>query len=369
MLLRDFSRRPTVTFIRDSRFAIHRADILDNRSPDIKIGIVSAGYFIPDGVITSAEMARESRIPLDLLTEKFGIDRKHIAPADEHPTSMGLKAAQNALITGNTEPGEIDLIAYCGSGYYDYQFWSPAASIQHTLGARNAFAFDIKNACNGGNLGVRVASMLLAGDPSKRTALIICSDKLSPVLDYRNKDNLPFFALADGASAAVLQKDEPSNTLLSYAGITDGTLDDYVRVSFGGTKTMSNSGHPHDERHFSVDPTKALADILPEVFLGNFIEVIRRAVAQSGYKPGQVRWLLTNQIKKTRVLDILHALGLNEDNTRFTMRDYGSIGPGDTLFSLALQLEEDRIKPGDLVVLASSGIGFSWGAQVIRYTD
>ncbi len=341
---------------------------MEYRSSDMKTGVVSAGYFIPDGIITSTEMARESGLPLALLTDKFGIDCKHIAPADEHPTSMGLKAAENALRIGNTDPEEIDLITYCGSGYYDYQFWSPAASIQHVLGAHNAYAFDLKNACNGGNLGIRVSTMLLAGDPSKRTALVICSDKLSPVLDYHNKDNLPFFALADGASAAILRKDEPTNTLLSYAGITDGTLDDYVRVSFGGTKTLSNAGHPHDQRHFSVDPTKALADILPEVFLGNFIEVIRSAVRQSGYEPGQIRWLLTNQIKKTRVLDILHALGLNEDNTRFTMRNYGSIGPGDTLFSLALQLEERRITPGDLVVLASSGIGFSWGAQVIKYS-
>ena len=294
----------------------------------MKTGVVSAGYFIPDGIITNTQMARESGLPLALLTDKFGIDCKHIAPADEHPTSMGLKAAENALRIGNTDPEEIDLIMYCGSGYYDYQFWSPAASIQHVLGAHNAYAFDLKNACNGGNLGIRVSTMLLAGDPSKRTALVICSDKLSPVLDYHNKDNLPFFALADGASAAILRKDEPTNTLLSYAGITDGTLDDYVRVSFGGTKTLSNAGHPHDQRHFSVDPTKALADILPEVFLGNFIEVIRSAVRQSGYEPGQIRWLLTNQIKKTRVLDILHALGLNEDNTRFTMRNYGSIGPG-----------------------------------------
>ena len=356
-----------VTFIQDSRFALHKAGPVDYRSSDTNIGIVSAGYFIPDGIITSAEMARESGLPLNLLSDKFGIDCKHIAPADEHPTSMGLKAAESALKIGNTDPEEIDLITYCGSGYYDYQFWSPAASIQHTLGAHNAYAFDLKNACNGGNLGIRVSAMLLAGDPSKRTALVICSDTLSPVLDYHNRDNLPFFALADGASAAILLKDEPTNTLLSYAGITDGTLDDYVRVSFGGTRTLSNPGHPHDQRHFSVDPTKALADILPEVFLGNFVEVIRRAVRQSGYEPGQIRWLLTNQIKKTRVLDILCALGLNETNTRFTMRNYGSIGPGDTLFSLALLLEEHLISPGDLVVLASSGIGFSWGAQVIRY--
>ena len=49
------------------------------------------------------------------------------------------------------------------------------------------------------------------------------------------------------------------------------------------------------------------------------------------------------------------------------MKDFGSIGPGDTLFALGLQQNDALIRPGDLVVLASSGIGFTWGAQVIRY--
>jgi 3-oxoacyl-[acyl-carrier-protein] synthase-3 len=335
----------------------------------ISIGIASLGYFIPDGIITSAEMAEKSGISLDILTDKFGIEKKHVAPPDEHPTSMGIRAAAEALIRGKINPADIDIIAFCGAGYYDYQFWSPGASIQHILGAKNAFAFDVRNACNGGNLAIRICSTLLAGDPGRKYALIVSGDKLSPVLDYHNQDNLPFFALGDGAAAAVLMKEEPSNTLLGYAGITDGTLDDYVRVSFGGTRTLGNRGQPEDERRLSVDPTKALADILPEVFLGNFIDVIRRTVRQSGFEPGDIRWLLTNQIKRTRILDILYALGLDERNTRSTMREFGSIGPGDTLFALALLQEENRIRPGDLVVLASSGIGFSWGAQTLRYLE
>lgn len=51
------------------------------------------------------------------------------------------------------------------------------------------------------------------------------------------------------------------------------------------------------------------------------------------------------------------------------MKDFGSIGSGDTLFALGLQQDDALIRPGDLVVLASSGIGFTWGAQVIGTDD
>jgi 3-oxoacyl-[acyl-carrier-protein] synthase-3 len=331
------------------------------------VGITSIGYYIPKQVITSAEIAGISGVPLSILTEKFGIEQKHIAGPGEHPVSMAEKAALSAVEKGHVNPADIDIIVYCSAGCYDYQFWSPSSRLQHILKAPNAFTIDIKGACNGGIMAINICNNLLKSDPAKKSALVVCSDKLSPVMNYTNKDTLPFFAIGDGAAAAVLTRDEPSNELLSYEGITDGTCGDYVKVPCVGTRTDDLCSTREQGSRISVDPTKALADISPDVFLGNFIGVIRKAVLNSGYETREISWLLTNQIKKTRVLDILAELGLDSSNTRSTMKDFGSIGPGDTIFALGLQQEDALIKPGDLVVLASSGIGFTWGAQVIRY--
>ena len=97
-------------------------------------------------------------------------------------------------------------------------------------------------------------------------------------MNYVNKDTLPFFAIGDGAAAAVLTRDEPSNELLSYEGITDGTCGDYVKVPCVGTRVAELCSNREQGSRISVDPTKALADISPDVFLGNFISVIRKAV-------------------------------------------------------------------------------------------
>jgi len=331
------------------------------------VGITSIGYYIPERVITSAEIAAISGVPLSILTEKFGIDQKHIAGPDEHPVSMAEQAASSAIEKGQIDPDDIDIIAYCGAGCYDHQFWSPSSRLQHVLKAPNAFTIDMKGACNGGILAINICNNLLRADPSKKCALIVCSDKLSPVMNYENKDTLPFFAIGDGAAAAVLTRGEPSNELLSYEGITDGTCGDYVKVPCVGSRSTEPCDSRKPRLRISVNPAKALADISPDIFLGNFIGVIRKAVNRSGYQTPEIKWLLTNQIKKIRVLDILAQLGLDEKNTRSTMKDFGSIGPADTLFALGLQQNDALIRPGDLVVLASSGIGFTWGAQVIRY--
>ena len=49
------------------------------------------------------------------------------------------------------------------------------------------------------------------------------------------------------------------------------------------------------------------------------------------------------------------------------MELYGHLASSDTLLGLAQTLDAGRIQEGDLVVLASSGIGFHWAATVVQY--
>lgn len=170
------------------------------------VGIASIGYYIPSEILTSEEMARLANLPVSVFSEKIGIKKKPIAKKDEHPSDMGIKAALEALDKAGIAPSEIDLIAYCGVGDYDYRFWSPAAKIQDKIQAENAFAFEVKNFCNGGNLGIHICRNMLLGDSDLRNALVICSDKLSMLLDYSDQDCLSTFIMADGAAAAILKK-------------------------------------------------------------------------------------------------------------------------------------------------------------------
>ena len=43
------------------------------------------------------------------------------------------------------------------------------------------------------------------------------------------------------------------------------------------------------------------------------------------------------------------------------------MGSVDTLFSLARAREEMWVRPGNLVVLAGSAIGFTWAATVLKF--
>ena len=332
------------------------------------VGITSIGYYLPTGTLTSAQMSKLANLPETIFTDKIGIQQKPIANTDEHPSDMGIQAALLALEKAEITAKDIDVIAYCGAGDYDYRFWSPAAKIQNQIGAENACAFEVKNFCNGGNLGIHICRNMLLADPDFNYALVICSDKLSILLDYSDLDCLSTFTFADGAAAAILKKGESSNQILAYHGITNGCMADYLKIPLAGTKfPIDNSNVDHKLNYLKVTDPKELDIILSDVYLKNYGKVIHKSLEKSGYSINQLDFLVTNQVKKRLSKQIIDSLGLTNEQTFISLPEYGHLGAVDTLFCLSKSLESNRIKSGNLVVLASSAAGFSWAALTIKY--
>jgi 3-oxoacyl-[acyl-carrier-protein] synthase III len=332
------------------------------------VGITSIGYYIPSGVLTSEEMAKLTNLPEFVFTEKIGIEKKPIADKDEHPSEMGTKAALEAIRKAGTSASEINLIAYCGAGDYDYRFWSPAAKIQDNLGAENAFAFEVKNFCNSGNLGIHICRNMLLTDSDMSYALVVCSDKLSVLLNYSDVDCLSTFIMADGAAAAILKKGEQNNEILSYHAMTNGKLADFLKVPLGGTMfPLSDTEINSELSYLKVTDPKGLEKVLSDVYLENYKQVIHKSLNKSGYSINDVDFIFTNQVKKSLSKQILESLSLTDDQTCNSLTEYGHLGAVDTLFCLGKTLEKNKIKPGNLVVLASSAAGFSWAALTVKY--
>jgi 3-oxoacyl-[acyl-carrier-protein] synthase-3 len=332
------------------------------------VGITSVGYYIPTGILTSQEMAKLANLPEFVFTDKIGIKQKPIADQDEHPSDMGIKAALEAINKAKITASEIDLIAYCAAGDYDYRFWSPAAKIQEAIGAENAFAFEVRNFCNGGNLGIHICRNMLLADNDLSYAIVVCSDKLSMLLDYSDVNSLSTFIMADGAAAAILKKGEPSNQILSYHAITNGKFVDSLKVSSGGTKFPVGGTEINNELNYlKIQDPQQLETILSDIYLENYVKVIHKSLEKSGYLIKDVDFLLTNQVKKSLSKGILESLNLKDDQTFISLPEYGHLGAVDTIFGLAKTLESKKIKPGNLVVLASSAAGFSWAALTVKY--
>jgi 3-oxoacyl-[acyl-carrier-protein] synthase-3 len=173
--------------------------------------------------------------------------------------------------------------------------------------------------------------------------------------------------LADGAAAAVLSKSETSNSIGSYASVTDGSIVDRVMIPGGGTKRPFHLGIELREAQFVVSDPKGLEDIFSNVYLKNYEKVIDRVLMLAGRKRSDISYLFTNQVKKSLSKNILKTIGLSEEQYMSVIAEYGHMGPTDTFFCMAKAKEQGLIKKGDLVMLASSGTGFTWGATTVQF--
>jgi 3-oxoacyl-[acyl-carrier-protein] synthase-3 len=331
------------------------------------VGLMALATYLPNQVQDAAAIAAQSGIPVEVVRAKMGIHAKRRAGPEDHTSAMAVRAAGRALARASVAPEELDLILYSGSMHKDYYLWSAANRIQHVLGATNAYAFELVALCTTNVLALKVARDLMVADPRLRTVLICGGHRTSDLIDLRDQSARFLFNLSDGASALVLRRDHPANCVLESAFISDGSLSEEVTIPAGGTRLPTS--HTTIERGlhtFHVPDPQRLKQHLDGISEERFVWVVREAVKRSGATLADIGFLAINHMKPSAHRRILSLLGLREEQSLY-LADYGHIGAPDQVLALEVADAEGRLRGGDLVVMASAGLGFTWGATALRW--
>ncbi len=341
----------------------------EHHAPVEPIGVMALATYLPENIQDSAFIAQQSGLPEEIVRQKLGIFAKPRASAADQTSVMAVRAATMALDRAGVAPAEIDLILYSGSMHKDFYVWSAANRIQYLLGATNAWAFEVAALCTTNVLAIKVARDLMRSDPRLRTVLICGGHRTADLINYRDHSARFLFSLSDGGSAMVLRRGHPANHILEAAFITDGSLSEDVIIPAGGTRLPASAVTLAQGLHtFHVADPGHLKTGLDSFSERHFVAVVRQAVEQSGLSTGDIAFLAINHMKPSMHRSILATLGLREDQSIY-LADYGHIGAPDQVLSVELALARGRLHTGDLAVMASAGLGFTWGAVALRWGD
>lgn len=331
------------------------------------IGIASSGVYIPYNVMTAEDIAEQSGLPLFVVKNKMGITQKPIPGPEDHTVAMAIKAAEKALQKGNIDPKVIDLIIYIGEEHKEYPLWTAAIKIQEELGAYHAWGFDVALRCGTTIMAMKVAKSLMESDPTINTVLLAGGYRNSDLIDYTNERTRFMFNLGAGGAAMILKKNHYENTILESDLITDGSFSEDVLVPVGGTKEPLTPLHLEQGLYrLDVMDPEGMKARLEQKSMQNFLLVIRNALMKSGYSEKDINYLGILHMKKSAHDYVLNELGLTTDQSIY-LSNYGHIGQMDQIISLELAQEAEKLKNGDIVVLVSAGIGYAWGAVVIKW--
>ena len=317
--------------------------------------IIGAGCYLPERVLTNAELASQVDTSDDWIVQRTGIRERHIAADGEFTSHLGIKAAQAALADAGLAPQDIDLIV-CATSTPDNTFPATAVSIQSGLGITGGFAFDIQAVCSGFVYGLGTVDGMLRTGLAKR-ALLIGAETFSRILDWSDRTTCVLFG--DGAGAVVIEAQEQPGAMTDRGILTthlrsDGRHKMKLYVD-GGPSSTQTVGHLRMEGK--------------EVFkhaVSMITDVIKDAFKATGYTAHDLDWFVPHQANRRIIDGSVIKLGLDPAKVIITVDRHGNTSAASIPLALCAGIADGRIKKGDLVMFEAMGGGFTWGASLVR---
>ncbi len=329
------------------------------KRPNPKVEIVGTGRYLPDRVLTNAELERMVDTSDEWIRDRTGIVERRIADADTGAADMGAAAARCAMAKAGVEAGEIDLLVV-STATPDRLLPSTACDIQALLGATNAAAFDVSAACTGSLYGLAMAEAYITAGKAE-IALVVAAEKMSSITDWTDRNTCVLFG--DGSGAWVLRKAQNGRGIVSTFIRSDGTLAELLWRPAGGSRI------PMD--YTVIDEGSHLVRMAGrEVFkaaVRSMAEAADQALQRAGLTGDDVDLLIPHQANIRIIESTAKYAGIPMDKVFVNIEKYGNMSSATLPVAMDEALEQGRLKTGDTVMMVAFGAGFTWGSAVLKW--
>ncbi len=319
----------------------------------IRTVVAGVGSYLPERIVTNAEMAEMVDTSDEWIVERTGISQRHIAADGQYTSDLAIAAGRRAIEDAGIDAGDIDMVIVA-TATPDETFPATAVKVQAGLGITQGAAFDIQAVCSGFVYGFSVADNLIRGGMSK-TLLLIGAETFSRILDWEDRTTCVLFG--DGAGAVVLRGEQGAGDrgVIASKLRSDGTKHDLLYVDGGPSMTQTTGKLRMRGKDVFKHAVNNLSDIVQEVFEG------------TGLSLSDIDWIVPHQANR-RILDATaRKLGIAPDKVVVTVQDHGNTSAASVPLALDRAVRDGRIKRGDLVLLEAMGGGFTWGASLVRW--
>lgn len=324
-----------------------------------KIGIIGVGEYLPEKILTNADLEKMVDTSDEWITTRTGIKQRHLVGEGQAASDLAAKAAEKALLSAGLAANDIDLIIVA-TVTPDTQFPSTACYVQARIGAKKAICFDISAACAGFVYALINAQQFIKGGLCKR-ALVIGAEVLSSITDWTDRSTCVLFG--DGAAAVVLSEVPSGGIISSYLG-SDGNMTRLLLVPAGGSRQPATRETVENHLHY----IKMQGNELFKLAVNIMTRAAEQVLKQTNLTFADVDIVIPHQANSRIIMAVAKKLGLEEDKVYLNIEKYGNMSSASTAIALCEAAKEGRIKKGDIVLLDAFGAGLVWGACLIEWT-
>ena len=322
--------------------------------------ISAVASYVPERIVTNAELARRLDTSDDWIVTRTGIRERRMGAPGETTSTMGAEAVRRLLARRGLSPDNVDALIVA-TATPDMMFPATACLIQDQLGLSQAWGFDLSAACSGFLYAMTVGAQLVAAGAHERV-IVVGADLMSSIIDPFDRTTAVLFG--DGAGAALLEPAEPEYGLLDFYHRVDGSGRNDLLMPAGGSLLPASAATVAARQHF----LKQNGKVVFKFAVTQMVESVNVLLRRNGLTASDLTLVIPHQANQ-RILDaVAERLCVPHERVASVLARYGNTTGATLPLALDAALAEGKIKRGDLVVFAAVGAGFSAGATLVRWS-
>lgn len=322
--------------------------------------ISAISHWVPDKILTNADLEKMVDTNDEWIRSRTGISERHILEDGKASSDMGSEAVKLLLKYRGIDASEIDGIIVA-TVTPDMFFPSTANLVQDKVGAINAWSFDISAACSGFIYALSLGSQMIETGKYKKV-VIVGSDKMSSITNYRDRNTCVLFG--DAAGAVLLEPTEEEGIgIVDFLLHSDGSGAEFLNLKAGGSKYPATVETVANDWHYLYQDGKTVFKFAVQ----KMADVAEQVLLRNSYSGDDVKLLVPHQAN-LRIIDaVAKRLRLDPKKVLINIEKYGNTTAATIPLALSEAYHQGKVKKNDLIVFATFGAGFTWGSALVKW--
>lgn len=340
--------------------------------------VAGVGMAVPSRVVPNEYFSTYLETSDEWIRARTGIGERRWAEPGVSASELAEPAARQAMTHAGLGPADIDGIILA-TVTPDYVFPSTACMLQHRLGIKRGFAYDVNAVCSGFIYALVTADALISKGLCKNV-LVVGTELYSRILNPHDRGTVVLFG--DGAGALVLSgvhgssdmkgkhggDFEVSGSSKTVRGIygselgADGAMTQVLCVPAGTARPVSPESLQKGEHYLTMNGREVFKSAVRTLS-----DVCERLMARLGIPMSEVDHFVSHQANRRILEAVGKQLSIPSEKVLMNVEKYGNTSAASLPILLAEASAAGTLKPGDLVLLSAFGGGFTWGAVLVRW--
>jgi len=327
--------------------------------------VKNISYYLPEEVVDNRSLEQEfTEWSAEKVEKKVGIRERHVVGEGETALDLALKSAE--LILRDYDKSRIDFILLCTQSP-EYYLPSGACILQNRLGLSTGIgALDFNLGCSGYIYGLALSKSLISSGIASRI-LLVNAETYTSHIHPKDRGNRTIFG--DGAAATIIEASDEEDIGEFVLG-TDGSGYKNLIVPNGGMRSKYDpEAKEADDGSGSIRTANNLYMNGPEIF--NFTirtvpGLVLDILEKNQLSLDEIDRVICHQANKYMLNYLRKKMKIPEEKFYINLLKTGNTVSATIPIAIRDCLDVGIVKPGDKVLLAGFGVGYSWGGTVLR---